>query len=104
MSFFTRIGNGFSLAKASLKVLKLDPELMLFPLASGITCLLVCASFILPMLGMGEGYFEALTDDVVTGADILAYVMTFLFYFITYLFLNEKMKGDLKVYCLESLK
>lgn len=36
--------------------------------------------------------------------NILLLVIGLPFYFITYLFLNEKMKGDLKAYCLESLK
>ena len=36
--------------------------------------------------------------------NILLLIIGLPFYFITYLFLNEKMKGDLKVYCLESLK
>ncbi len=36
--------------------------------------------------------------------NILLLILGLPFYFITYLFLNEKMKGDLKVNCLESLK
>ena len=84
MSFFTRIGNGWALAKSSFKVLKLDPELMLFPLASGIACLLVLASFVLPLVGFGGDYLEVITDDKTTGADIVAYILLFLFYFATY--------------------
>jgi hypothetical protein len=84
MSFFTRIGNGWALAKSSFKVLKLDPELMLFPLASGIACLLVLASFLLPLVGLGGDYLEVITDDKTTGGDIVAYILLFLFYFATY--------------------
>lgn len=36
--------------------------------------------------------------------NILLLILGFPFYFITYLFLNEKMKSDLKTNCLESLK
>jgi hypothetical protein len=84
MSFFNRIANGWSLAKASLKVLRLDPELMLFPLASAVACLVVVASFALPLFGMGGDYLDVITDDKVTGGDILAYVLLFLFYFVNY--------------------
>lgn len=84
MSFFDRIRNGWSLAMASLKVLRLDPELMLFPLASSIACLIVFASFALPLVGMGGDYLEVITDDKTTGTDIVAYVLLFLFYFINY--------------------
>jgi lipopolysaccharide export system permease protein len=36
--------------------------------------------------------------------NILRLIIGLPFYFISHLFLNEKMKGDLKVNCLESLK
>jgi len=84
MSFMGRIQNGWSLAMASFKVLRLDPELMLFPLASGITCLLVLASFALPLVGLGGNYLDVITDDKITATDIVAYVLLFLFYFANY--------------------
>lgn len=84
MSFWDRISNGWSLAMASFKVLRLDPELMVFPLASAVACVVVLASFALPLFGLGGGYLEAITDDKTTGADILAYALMFLFYFLNY--------------------
>ena len=84
MGFFDRISNGWSMAMASLKVLRLDPELMLFPLASGITCLLVLASFIAPLFGLGEPFLESLQDDKTTIHDILAYIALFVYYFVSY--------------------
>lgn len=84
MSFLDRIKNGWSLAMASFKVLKMDPELMLFPLASGFTCLLVMASFALPLMGLGGDYLEVITDDETTASDVIAYVLMFLFYFANY--------------------
>ncbi len=84
MHFFDRISNGWSLAMASFKVLKLDPELLLFPLASGFTCLLVIASFALPMFGMDANFLESLSDKQTTTSDIVAYGLLFLFYFVTY--------------------
>lgn len=57
---------------------------MLFPLASGITCMIVLASFALPIFGLGTDYLEVITDDKTTAGDILAYVLLFLFYFANY--------------------
>ena len=46
---FQRIANGWELARQSWEVLKLDKELLLFPLMSGIACLIVLASFAIPL-------------------------------------------------------
>jgi len=46
---FTRISNGWELAKASYRILWLDKELLIFPLVAGVSCLLVLASFALPL-------------------------------------------------------
>ena len=46
----TSISRGFGLLKQSWAVLKLDKELMLFPVLSGGACLLVMASFALPFI------------------------------------------------------
>lgn len=74
----------------SAKVLQQDKQLLLFPLLSGVACLAVMASFALPV------YFSGAIDSVVqregqevkVNADIIQnvmfYVVTFLFYFITY--------------------
>lgn len=91
--FLDKIRNGWSLAMSSFEVLKLDPELMLFPLASGLSCLMILASFALPLIGFGDGtYMDVLLDDETTSTDILAYLLLFLFYFANYfviLFFNS---------------
>jgi hypothetical protein len=82
---FERASNGWSLAKASWEVLKLDRELLVFPLLSGVACLIVMASFALPLAA--GGYFEALGDqgtDVASGANITVAVAGFIFYFVNY--------------------
>ena len=48
-----RFSNSFALVKASANVLKLDKELMVFPLMSGIATVLVAASFIAPIVWAG---------------------------------------------------
>lgn len=58
---FERISNGWELAKESWNVLKLDKELLLFPLLSGIACLLVLASFAVPL--WNSPYAEAILND-----------------------------------------
>src|SRR4051812_5557585 len=47
---FERMARGWALMKQSWQVLRLDKELMLFPILSAIACLLVMASFALPLV------------------------------------------------------
>jgi hypothetical protein len=47
---FERMARGWALMKQSWHVLRLDKELMLFPILSSIACLLVMASFALPLI------------------------------------------------------
>ena len=46
---FARISYTWNLMGASWQVLRQDKEMLLFPLLSGICCLLVLASFAIPM-------------------------------------------------------
>lgn len=80
---FDRISNGWELAKQSWEVLKLDKELLLFPLVSGIACLMVLASFAVPLYG--TGYFETVMNEGGDGAqDPIAWAILFAFYFVNY--------------------
>ena len=80
---FARISNGWSLAKQSWEVLKLDKELLLFPLISGIACLMVLASFAIPLYN--TRYFEAvMSDEGQISRDPVAWVILFAFYFVNY--------------------
>jgi hypothetical protein len=80
---FDRISNGWSLAKQSWEVLKLDKELLLFPLVSGIACLMVLASFAVPLYG--TGYYETVMNEGADGAqNPIAWVILFAFYFVNY--------------------
>lgn len=47
---FERFARGWALMKQSWQVLRLDKELLLFPIFSSIACLLVMASFALPLV------------------------------------------------------
>lgn len=81
---FERISTGWQLARQSWEVLKLDKELLFFPLFSGLVCLLVALSFALPLWGSGclEGLAEAGADG--RQDQILGYVLLFLFYLANY--------------------
>ena len=45
-----RFARSWSLMKASAEVLRSDKSLLMFPLASSICCLLVAASFLIPII------------------------------------------------------
>jgi hypothetical protein len=75
---FRRIENGWALAVTSMRVLMLDKELLLFPLMSGIACLVVLATFVVPiwMSGMAERDGAA--------ANGIAWLILFGYYFCNY--------------------
>ncbi len=86
---FERIENGWALVRQSWEVLKLDKELLAFPLLSGIACLLVMASFAVPI--WATGFAESILQEGEGGVravgqaeQILGYVILFAFYFVNY--------------------
>ena len=87
-----RFRNSWSLVKASGRVLKQDPELMVFPVLSGIALTLVGASF------FGVGILTGLQEASVSGGEVpgIGWLVGFLFYFVTYtimFFFNAAMVG-----------
>jgi len=84
--------NSIALVKASANVLRLDKELMVFPLMSGIATVLVTASFIVPFVWTGG--FRVFPEG--NGAAYLTYVLGFLFYMVQYtiiFFFNSALVG-----------
>jgi hypothetical protein len=79
------MANGWELAREGIQVIRMDKQLLLFPLLSGIACLLVLASFLLPLWGTGV-LEQVLADDGAEAAmnEPLAYVGMFLFYWVNY--------------------
>lgn len=73
---FERMSRGWRLAMQALEVLKADKELLLFPLLSGIACILVLGSFAVPMLF--TGFFEKEQHNA------LSIVILYLFYAANY--------------------
>jgi len=90
---FERLATGWELAKQSLNVIRLDKELLLFPVLSGIACLLVLASFAGPLF-LTEG-----GQNLIASMDRespQAYIIGFLYYFINFfviVFFNTALVG-----------
>lgn len=83
--------NSWTLVKASANVLKMDKELLVFPLMSGIATVLVTASFIAPLVVTGG--WEMFDQE---SGSYLGYVLGFLFYLVQYtviFFFNSALVG-----------
>ena len=86
-----KISNSFALVKASGRVLMADKELLVFPLISGVTSLLVAATFFVPTFMLG--WFESMAEG---GSRGLGYALMFLFYLAQYtviFFFNTALVG-----------
>ena len=85
------VGNSLALMKASMNVLKLDKELMVFPVMSGIASMLVVASFVAPLFMSGAwDVFET------GGAGYAGMAVMFAFYVVLYtvtFFFNSALVG-----------
>lgn len=88
---FEKFAQSWSLIKASASVLRSDKELLVFPLLSAISCLIVTASFFVPaMLGGVFTQFER------GDANPLVYLVLFAFYVVQYfviIFFNSALIG-----------
>lgn len=86
------LSNSWALVKASAHVLRLDKELLVFPILSGVSMVLVVATFTVPFLvGGGLGWLTA-----ETGSSYFAYALGFLFYLVQYtvmFFFNTALVG-----------
>ncbi len=97
MSYFTRLSNGWDIAKASFKVLSAHKELVVFPFLSGLSLLLVLGSFAVALLGnFGWDYNHLF--EISRGAQ---YLVLFLFYIVNYfvvVFFNMALMHCAKLY------
>ena len=79
---FERIANGWELTKSSWQCLRQDKELLVFPLVSGIACLMVLASFAVPL--WFSDYKHVVFGDGDRLQDPIAWVILFAFYTVNY--------------------
>jgi hypothetical protein len=93
---FEKISNSFSLAKSSWSLLWNDKKLILFPMLSGISCLLVIVSFCIPFLA--DPTLLHFPEDAQGKVQVpfWVYPVTFAFYFCNYfvvIFFNSALIG-----------
>lgn len=79
---FDRIGTGWELMKQSFGVLRHDKELVLFPVMSGVACLLVIASFAVPLWSMP--WFREAVENKDVQQNPVMWVLLFVFYVVNY--------------------
>ena len=82
MNFFTRLSNGWHLAMNSFAVLKENRQLILFPVLSGISMVLVISSFAVVALAAAGWDVESFRDT--DTHNVLNYVVVFLYYLVNY--------------------
>ena len=83
MSFFSRLSNGWKLAKLSLETINRNRSLLVFPLLSGFSLILVLATFFGgTFYFVGEDIQVLLNDD--TYGNIMGYVLIFTYYLINF--------------------
>jgi hypothetical protein len=81
MNFFDRLANGWRISMTSFKVLRANKQLVIFPILSGISLLLILGSFFTIVLA-GAGW----DIDQVDASDrnITGYLFLFLYYLVNY--------------------
>ncbi len=92
-SAVSSFSNSVTLFKSSLHVLKQDKELLVYPILSSISMVLVVASFVLPIAVTGSW---TIFEDGGGSSNYLAYVVGFLFYLVQYtviFFFNTALVG-----------
>ena len=80
MNFFDRLSTGWTITKNSFAILKKNKQLIIFPILSGASLLLVMGTFIVGMLASSGWQVQ----NVDTSNKILGYAIMFGFYFINY--------------------
>ncbi len=80
---FERITNGFELARSSWHVLREDKKLIVFPIISGLGCLLVLISFAVPLAAFTH-WNEFMDNQNNLKPPVWMYAVAFAFYFCNY--------------------
>lgn len=80
---FSKLSYTWTLMGASLEVLKRQKSLLIFPILSFISCLIVMASFLAPLI-LGHSTFTIPGKDAPPADQVLFYAYWFMFYFCNY--------------------
>jgi len=81
MSFIDRLSNGWRISMNSFKVLKENKQLIIFPLLSGLSMLLIMGSFAVAVLASNGWNVENIEEPT---SSISYYLYTFIFYVVNY--------------------
>jgi uncharacterized membrane protein len=87
MGFFDRLSAGWTAGKSCLEVLRNDRKLIVFPLLSGLSAIIVLASFALPLAIIRPAFLKVMMDDHrvnIQQTPIWFWIVLFLFYFANY--------------------
>ncbi len=82
MSFFDRLSNGWQITKSSFSILSKNKQLLVFPILSGISMMLIIAAVVLPILAAAG--WDAANINFGFDNDAVPYLFTFLFYVVNY--------------------
>jgi len=82
MSLFNRLSNGWTIAQNSFKVLMANKQLLIFPVLSGVSLILIMGTFILAALGFSGWDFDNV--DLKGDNKVLQYCFIFGFYIVNY--------------------
>lgn len=82
LGIFDRMRYTWGLMGASWEVLKKDRKLLIFPLLSGLACLVVILSFGVPL--MATGSWDLPAEDAAVGRQVAYYAVLFAFYVCNY--------------------
>jgi hypothetical protein len=80
MNFFDRLQNGWKLTMSSFKILKANKQLIVFPILSGISLILIIGSFVVASIA-GNGWDMENTGEL---SSAQYYGLIFLFYVVNY--------------------
>ena len=80
MSFFDRLSNGWNISMNSFKVLRANKQLIIFPILSSISLMLVLASFVTVVLA-GSGWD---VDNIQEPGQVGSILVLFLYYLVNY--------------------
>jgi len=93
MNFFTRARNGWDIARSSFNVLQANKQLIIFPLISGISLVLITGSFVAVILNSFSG-----SDKII---DAISYGYLFAYYLVNYfiiVFFNTALTHCISLY------
>ncbi len=80
MNFFSRLSNGWTIAMNSFKVLKENRQLIIFPVLSGLSLILIMASFFTAALGYSGWHLDNMKDP----SRAVSYAIIFVYYILNY--------------------